>query len=235
MVSDGRDVAGEVTFKQYAYTALMSHFADRAAFDDFYASLENPTIKDEFLRVAAFYLFLVKRGDWHVAVDGSAPVVDYLTNSFKVVALFALIESLSDTNNQDLSLWLLSRDAHTTFPIADPAALLKLNEDYKATYGSIRRCVAFFSGLKPDRQRALCEAIRVDEKPLASIRKVAEFLYDLRSKFVHEARLVLSLGGFTALSSKGQKVVETNLSVETLLEVFEEGVLAYFRPEQPGR
>ena len=229
MVSDGRYVADETTFKRYAYTALGAHFADRAAFDDFYASLESPGMKDEFLRVTAFYLFLVKRGDWHVAVDGSAPVVDYLTNSFKLSALFALIESLSDTENQDLYRWLLSRDPTMTFPIADAAALSRLNDTYKDTYGAIRRCVAFFSRLKPERQQALCAAIRVDDKPLASVKKVAEFLYELRSKFVHEARLVLSLGGSTALSAKGQKVVETNLSVETLLDVFEEGVLAYFR------
>ena len=74
----------------------------------------------------------------------------------------------------------------------------------------------------------MCSAIKVDGKPLSSIKKVAEFLYDLRSKFVHEARLVLSLVGYTALSLKGEKVVQIDLSVETLLEAFEEGVLAYF-------
>jgi hypothetical protein len=228
MVSDGRYVSDEVTFKRYAYTALGSHFANRAAFDEFYASLESPTIKDEFLRVAAFYLFLVKCGDWHVTVDGSAPVVDYLTNSFKVTALFALIESLSDTDNQDLYRWLSTKNATSVFPIADAAALSALNEEYKDTYGSIRRCVAFFSRLKPDRQQMLCAAIKVDDRPLGSVKKVAEFLYELRSKFVHEARLVLTLGGATALSTRGKKVVETDLSVETLLEVFEEGLLAHF-------
>jgi hypothetical protein len=228
-VSDGRYIADEAKFKQYTYTALTGRFPDRAAFENFYASLNDPLIKDEFLRVASFYLFLVKRGEWHVTVEDSAPVVDYLSTSFKVVALFALIESLSDEQHQDFYDWLCSKDPETTFPISDRAALSRLNEGYKASYGSIRRCVAFFSRLPPDRQQALCSAIRVGGNPLASIKKVAEFLYDLRSKFVHEARLVLSLVGFMALSRKGQKVVETDLSVEVLLETFEEGVLAYFR------
>jgi hypothetical protein len=170
----------------------------------------------------------VKRGDWHVSVEGSAPLVDYISTSFKVVALFALIESLSDELHQDFYGWLCSKDTKTSFPIPDPAALSKLNEEYKSTYGSIRRCVAFFNRLPSERQQALCTAIRVNGKPLASIKKVAEFLYDLRSKFVHEARFVLSLVGYTALSMKGEKVVQIDLSAETLLEAFEEGVLAYF-------
>ena len=228
MVSDGRYVADEVTFKRYAYTALESRFPNQAAFDNFYASLGDPVIRDEFLRVTSFYLFLVKRGEWHVSVEGSAPVVDYLSTSFKVVALFALIESLSNEQHQDLYGWLRSKDAKMTFPIPDAAALSKLNEEYKAAYGAIRRCVAFFKRLPSERQQALCSAITVNGKPLASIKKIAEFLYDLRSKFVHEGRLVLSLVGYTALSMKRDKVVQIDLSLETLLEAFEEGVLAYF-------
>jgi hypothetical protein len=228
MVFDGRYIANEPTFKRHAYAALKSRFRDEAAFEDFYASLDTPQLKDEFLHVATFYLFLVKQGEWHVTVEGSAPVVDYFSTSFKVGALFALIESLSEETHQDFYEWLCSRDPETTFPIRDLAALTKLYEDYKESYGSIRRCVAFFSRLSPERQQALCRSIKKDKKPLASIKKVAEFLYELRSKFVHEARFVLSLVGSTTLSMEGKKVVEVNLSLETLLDTFEEGVLAYF-------
>jgi hypothetical protein len=228
-VSDGRYIADEAKFKQYAYTALTGSFPDHAAFENFYVSLDDSLIKDEFLRVTSFYLFLVKRGEWHVTVEGSAPVIDYLSTSFKVVALFALIESLSDEQHQDFYDWLCSQNPESTFPIPDRAALSKLNEGYKASYGSIRPCVAFFSRLPPDRQQALCSAIRVGGNPLVSIKKVAEFLYDLRNKFVHEARPVWSLVGFMALEKKKKKVVKTDLSVGVLLDTFEEGVLAYFR------
>lgn len=229
MACDGRYTADEPVFKRYAYTALMSRFPDQAGFEHFYDSLAVPSIKDEFLRLTSFYLFLVKQGDWHVTVEGSAPLVDYLSNSFKVLALFALIESLSDRQHQDFYEWLSERDIATTFPIPDRPSLARLNEEYKATYGSIRRCVAFFTNLPPQRQQALCHAFSVDGKPLPSIKRVAEFLYDLRSKFAHEARLVLQLGNAIALSMKGHRVVETQLSIDALLEVFEEGVLAYFR------
>jgi hypothetical protein len=228
MVSDGGYIADEPAFKAYAYTALKSRFPDRASFERFYDSLADSSVKDEFLRVTSFYLFLVKQGEWHVTVEGSAPVVDYLSNSFKVVALFALIESLSDQQHQDFYKWMCERDAPTTFPIPDATVLAKLNEEYKASFGSIRRCVAFFSRLSPERQQALCKAVSVNGKPLASIKKVADFLYDLRSKFVHKARLTLQLGDLLTLSMKGRRVVESQLSIDILLDTFEEGVLAYF-------
>lgn len=62
MVSDGRYIADEPAFTRYAYIALKSHFQDRAAFNQFYASLPDAATKDEFLRVSSFYLFLVKQG-----------------------------------------------------------------------------------------------------------------------------------------------------------------------------
>ena len=226
MATDGRYVANEAKFKDYTYRALGVRFLDRTAFENFYTFLSGPSKKDEFLRVASFYLFLVKEGDWHLSFKDNAP--DYLTNSFRVVGIFALIESLSDEQHQDFYEWLGTQDPKTLFPISDPNALLRLNEEYKATYGSIRRCVAFFSRLPQDRQRALQDSIRVNGNPLVSIKQVAEFLYNIRSKFVHEAQLVLELGDDSHLSMKKGKVVEILLPINALLEAFEEGVLAYF-------
>ena len=229
MAADGRYVANEAKFKEYAYRALGVRFLDRTAFDNFYTSLSGPSKKDEFLRVASFYLFLVKEGDWQVAFEDNTP--DYLTNSYKVVGIFALIESLSDEQHQDFYEWLKGKGP---FPISDKDALSELNEEYKASYGSIRRCVAFFERLPSERQNALCDAIRENGKPLASIKKVAEFLYNLRSVFVHEADFVLELDNMTVFSMRRNKVVQTTLPIETLLEVFEEGVLAYFAQGTPS-
>jgi hypothetical protein len=58
--------------REYAAKALGSQFPDTAAFDAFYGLLTDEE-KDEFLRVGSSYLFLVKQGDWHVAVEGSNP------------------------------------------------------------------------------------------------------------------------------------------------------------------
>ncbi len=75
MVSDGRYISDEPSFKRYAYTALRSRFPEQAAFERFYESLADSAIKDEFLRITSFYLFLVKQGEWHVVRWGRSAVI----------------------------------------------------------------------------------------------------------------------------------------------------------------
>ena len=153
--------------REYAASAMGFMFADAAAFDAFYVTLSDEQ-KDDFLRVASSYLFLVKQGDWHVTVEGSNPVIDYFTNSFKLVSLFSLIESLSSEKHQDFYGWL----GHTggdIYPISDKAALKHLHEKYKTTFGSIRRCVVFFERLSSAQQLDLCNSIQVNGAPVKSI------------------------------------------------------------------
>lgn len=126
--------------------------------------------------------------------------------------------------------WLTGQDSSTVFPIKDSDSLRTLHEKYKESYGSIRRCVAFFERLPQERKKYLANAVHVGGSPLNSIRKLAQHLYTLRSKFVHEAVLVLNLGDRPVLSlEKKGKVVQTNLPLPALMETFEEGVLAYFK------
>jgi hypothetical protein len=212
--------------REYAASAMSSRFPDTAAFNAFYAPLTDEQ-KDDFLRVASSYLFLVKRGDWHVTVEDSNPVIDYFTNSFKLVSLFSLVESLSSEKHQDFYEWL-GHMGGGIYPISDKAALKKLHEEYKATYGSIRRCVAFFERLSPDQRRGLCEAVQIDGAAVKSIKDVAQFLYNLRSKFVHEGEFVLDIANAPVMSRHKNANTLTTLSMPTLLEAFEEGVVAYF-------
>jgi hypothetical protein len=137
----------------------------------------------------------VKQGEWHVKSRDQTQWLIYLSTSFKLVALFSLIESLSEEKHQDFYGWLSTEAPMGTFPIADKCKLATLNENYTAAYGSIRRCVSFFERLPSPQKETLCNAIKIDRKPLASIKQVAQFLYELRSKFVHECDLVLPLNG----------------------------------------
>jgi hypothetical protein len=114
----------ESYMRGHAASALSSQFRDAAAFDAFYAALSDDQ-KDEFLRV------------------DSNPLIDYFTNSFKLVSLFSLIESLSPEKHQDFYEWL-GHVGEGFYPIAGKGALKQLHDRYKATFGSIRRCVAFF-------------------------------------------------------------------------------------------
>ena len=173
-------------------------------------------------------MYLVKHGDWHVDLEDCNPVIDYFTNSFKLVSLFSLIESLSSEKNEDFYGWLRKQGGET-FPIPDKPKLKSLYEEYKKTYGSIRRCVRFFERLPLTRQAELRSGFKVRGQPVSEIRAVAEFLYNLRSKFVHEGEFVLDIANIPVMSRHKNAETLTDISIPTLLRVFEEGVLAYFR------
>ena len=212
--------------REYAASAMGSIFSDAAAFDAFYVALCDEQ-KDDFLRVASSYLFLVKKGDWHVKVEDSNPVIDYFTNSFKLVSLFSLIESLSSEKHQDFYEWL-GHMGGDIYPISDKAVLKRHHDNYKTTFGSIRRCVAFFERLSSAQQADLCNSIQIDGAPVKSIKDVAQFLYNLRSKFVHEGKFVLDIASVPVMSRHKDLNALTALSMPKLLEAFEEGVVAYF-------
>jgi hypothetical protein len=215
----------------YAALAFSSQFSDHQAFEIFYESL-NDDYKNEFLRVGSSYLFLVKQGDWCVDIENSNPIIDYLTNSFKLVSLFALIESLSAEKHQDFYEWLIDNPVGL-YPITDVASLKVHHEKYKTTFGSIRRCVAFFDRLSPNRKTELCGSIKINGKPAKSINAVAQFLYNLRSKFVHEGEFVLDIADTPVLSRHKIGSTLTELSMPHLLNAFEEGVVAYFSNATP--
>lgn len=213
----------------------------------FYQSLKTEEVKDDFLRVAIFYLFLVKQGDWHTTVPGADKIVEYQTNSFKVVALFSLIESLTELTYKDFYKWLSEQPNDNIFPIENAFKLQNLYDQYKGSFGSIRQCVEFFNRLPHKQKNTLCNSVEFrrigdDSKPHnyfdkkeQSIEKIVKYLYDLRSKFVHNTKFVLSISNMTVVSKDKNKLIITNLPLPVLLEAFEEGVIAHFKSKtQPG-
>lgn len=226
-MGDGRYLANEDAYFQHVSATLAQRFKSKEELRAFYDAIPAER-KDDFLRVASFYRYLVKEGDWHTR-GTDPPVQDYLTNSFKAIALFGLIESISGDAFIDFYAWLRVRaDA---LPIQDGAMLHRLHEEYLDSYGSIRRCVEFFRRLPEVRRTALCNAITQDSKPLPSIEAVARLLFELRSRFVHEGELVLALANAPAQfrrKANGKSVV-CDVSIADLQQVFEEGLLLTFR------
>lgn len=230
MAGAGQYYRNAKEFKEDAFAVLQSRFVDRQAFEQFYESIATPKAKNEFLRVCCTYRYLAKDGDWKLSVPGVDEIIDYLNNSYKLVAVFSLIESLSELRHQDFYEWLSSQESDV-FPMETKADLLKQYNRYKASFGAIRRCVAFFNGLDLREQQTLCGSVAKDTKPTENIKKLAEYLYQLRSEFVHKAELVLELGAAPIYSITNEGVYHSALTVEAVFEAFENGVIAYFRHE----
>ena len=217
----------EHIFKSLAKAVFTCHLGGPTEFEQFYSALTDKE-KDLFLGVASKYVFLVKHGDWHVDWEGCEPVIDYFTNSFKLVSLFSLIESLSNGKHEDFHDWLL-KQGNEIFPVKEKSHLSSLHREYKKSHGSIRRCIAFFERLPPARQIVLRSGFKVNGQPVSEIRAVAQFLYNLRSKFVHEGEFVLDIASVPVMSCHKNTQTVTAISIPTLLLTFEEGVIACFR------
>ncbi len=225
---DLRYLNNKDTFCKYAFRALEDQFDSRAKFDQYFSSIDGDVRKDKFLGTAASYLFLVKNGDWAVDDPDSDKIVDYLTNTYKYIGIFALIESLSDEKFIDFHQFLVMKKHQVEFPIPNKDSLSELYKVYKKEYGSIRSCIAFFKRLGPERQAALISCLKVEgNKP--SIEKLAKFLYELRSKFVHEAAFILHMSDTALISRSGEKTVICRLSIKDAMTFFEEGLIEHFR------
>jgi len=85
--------------------------------------------------------------------------------------------------------------------------------------------------LSPKSKAELINNLEVrDTKP--SIDNLSKYLYNLRSKFVHEAQLVVNMSGRTTVSKYSKKVVICRLSLKKLMAFFEEGLIIYFSTDE---
>lgn len=179
-------------FLKYTYSALENQFDSLKDLEVFFSSIADDENKDLFLRTASFYLFLVKKGDWIVNIDGSDPIVDYLTETYKYIGIFALIESLEQSKFLDFYTYLKRRKSNIQFPIQDTGQLDRYYERYKKEFGSIQKSMRFFSSLDQVEHATLIEKLSVVGGQ-NSTESLSKYLYELRSKFVHEAKLVLNM------------------------------------------
>jgi len=227
-MKDLRFLDAKDTFLDRAYLALENRFPSRDVFITYFNTIKTDEQKNLFLKTASFYLFLIKCGDWVVDVPNSDKVIDYFTNTYKFVAIFSLIESLSGKQFIDFYEFLTRRKSQIGFPIGERVILDKHYEKYKQEFGSIRRCISFFRALAPDRQRDLLSRFEVrGSKP--TIENLAKYLYEMRSKFVHEGALVLHMSDGLSIGMQGGKIVVCNLSIKDAMLFFEEGLIAHFR------
>jgi len=228
-LKDQRYLSAKDKFLEYSFQALYAQFDTKDEFLSFFEAIENDEQKNLFLRTASFYLFLVKKGDWFVDIPGSNKIIDYLTDTYKYIVIFSLIESLQEQEFMDFYPFLVRSKTGVNFPINDKKELEQWYRKYKNEFGSIHQSVEFFKSLNAKSKADLMKNLEVETaKP--TIESLSKYLYNLRSKFVHEAELVVNMLGRTTLSSYGKKSVICKLSLKKLMKYFEEGLIIYFTP-----
>ena len=228
-LKDHRYLDTKDKFMEYSFQALQDQFSTKDELITFFETIENDDQKNLFLKTASFYLFLVKNGDWLVDIPGSDERVDYLTDTYKYIAIFSLIESLQEKKFMDFYSFLVRRKTNVEFPINDKKELDQWYRKYKQEFGSIRRSVQFFKSLTAQNKADLIKNLEVkNAKP--TIENLSKYLYHIRSKFVHEAELIVNMSGRTTLSRYGKKIVICKLSIRKLMKFFEEGLITYFTP-----
>lgn len=214
-------------FVPLAFEPFQKYFTNRSEFDALVDSIATDEAKSQFLKVASFYKFLVKDGRFVVPGYEEAK---YFDETYRFLALVALIECVeSNISFEDLYAWLTKLGA---FPIQDQQALDALYEQYKRQFGVRHKLVSFFLRLDDASVREIESWIKVKGQALA-IDKLAKTLYDIRSKFVHEARLIVDLSGVRTLSAR-HKGREITLTLEQVERIFERGVLLRFGYRAPA-
>lgn len=213
-------------FFEYAYTALKHRFKSKKEFEAYFAAIEDDEQKNLFLKTASYYLFLVKGGSWCLDVHGIKNEIDYLTDTYKYIALFSLIESLDNNHQGDFFAYLNQGDSSTRFPISKEE-LTASYEEYKRLTGAIQKSIRFFESLSPQTKKKLAQKIQIGNA-IPTIETISKYLYNLRSKFVHEMQLVVNMSGISTLTSKGSKSILSKLSLKDLMNCFEEGLLTRF-------
>ena len=215
-------------YSNQAFSSLNRYFKDKIDFDEFVSSLPSDEAKDQFLRIASFYRYLVKDGSFKFIDPELNKYMSYIDDSYKYIAVFALIESIYESEKfVDFYTFIKTKRNKIEFPIESQSELDKIHERYKEVHGSIKMAIHFFDGLDElDKEKIKnCFAIAKEEKPIIAL---AKLMYQIRSEFVHRAKFVLSFGNNPSIGYIGKKVLINSLNIKDLMVLFEHGLLRHF-------
>ena len=215
-------------FSDLAFQAFQKYFKSRSDFDAFVNSIVANEEQSRFLKVASHYKFLVKDGRFFVAGYEEAK---YFDETYRFLAICALIE-LVEPNVRSEGFYRWVKKSATAFPIKSPKDLKALHRQYRSQSRLVTKMVSFFQGLDDRSMRELESSITVNRQRMP-IEEVPRTLYGLRSKFMHDGRLIVELSGVETLSARHPDRAIT-LSLEQLERIFERGVLLRFGHRAPA-
>jgi hypothetical protein len=231
--------------KKYQYLSYLNHYFDEvaAAWNRYFSSIQElrdlfeaiatNEEKDLFLRVGSFYRYLVVEGKFSFDNNELNQGLSFIDDTYKYVAMFALIEAL-ETPPRDLDFYEWLQHEKVSDEISQHDNLIKVLEpmyrDYKSQHGSIQAAVRFFCRLDEPDQKFIQEKLQ-HNKRITSLKKLAQDLYEIRSKFVHQARLDLIRGfgcGMTGSVMHNGHALINKMTMEDFRILFERGFLKRF-------
>ena len=173
--------------------------------------------------------FLTRDGSFSIKHEGDIKFVDYFDETYKFIAILSFIEALyAEDQYIDFYQWLSMRERRPkVFPINDINALDDFYQEYKSNYGASHKVETFFGSLDEKSQNFLTARIIVGGEYKAT-KTIAKLLYEIRSEFVHMARLVLEFRGGTMFSRRRNKGIESIISFDDFMLLFEDGILQHF-------
>ncbi len=214
------------------------HLQSDEALRELFEAIATEEEKDLFLRIGAFYRYLIVEGSFRFAKKEWNDGMSYVDDTYKYVAIFSLIEALeTPPDYKDFYQWIQSKK-DTALPLnKKPMSVLDhMYQNYKACHGSIQAAVRFFERLDPDDQALIEKKLKVHGTS-PSPKKLSQLLYDMRSKFVHEARFILGFCPVTTVGTHNGSVLTNELTMDDLRTLFEHGFLKRFgwkENTQPG-
>lgn len=144
-----------------------------------------------------------------------------------ILVFFSLIKSLHKNNFIDFYSFLARRKSKVEFPINNKKEIETYYQKYKEEFGTIQQAVSFFQLLSEKMHENLVQKIEIKDTA-NTIENLSKYLYEIRSKFVHEANLVLSMSNNVTVGKKDNKVVVCKMSINDLMSFFEDGLISFF-------
>jgi hypothetical protein len=227
---DYRYIQNEKHFFNEVLAVWGRHVPQEAVLRRLFENLSSVEEKNLFLRVGAFYRYLVREGRFHFERDDLNNSMSFIDDTYKFIAIFALVEALEVANeHKDFYQWL---EKETLVSEIDPnlgliRTLEPLYAKYKTEYGSRQAAVHFFSRLDDQDQQFIQSRLQLRGKT-PSVQKLARILYDMRSKFVHEAQFVLGFGHLPSIVSHDKDIITNKMTISDLCTLFERGFLKRF-------
>ena len=217
-------------YLEHVLAVWEKYFTSGDAFRAFFDSISSDEDRNLFLRVGSFYRYLVVEGRFLFKSEEWNRGMSYIDDTYKYIAIFSLIEALDSPGKYiDFYQWLQMKKKGTTlnFGEAPMKVLSRSYQEYKDGHGSRQAAVRFFSRLDQGDQLLIQDKLEIHDQK-SSIKQLAQLLYDIRSQFVHQARLIISFSGTLTVGTVNKKIVINQLSMQDLQALFEHGFLKRF-------